>query len=61
MAARSLVALIALALTALPAARADQPVPPLSSPVTDVAGLLSAEQAAGLDAKLRLPAKRFAG
>ena len=48
---RILLALIAFA--GVLSARADQPVPALKSPVTDVAGLLSAEQASALDAKLR--------
>ena len=48
---RIFIALIALA--AVFAARADQPVPALTSPVTDVAGLLTAEQSSALEAKLR--------
>ncbi len=48
---RILFALIALA--GVFSARADQPVPALTSPVTDVAGLLTAAQSSALAAKLR--------
>jgi uncharacterized protein len=48
---RILFALFALA--GVLSARADQPVPALTSPVTDVAGLLTAEQSSALEAKLR--------
>jgi uncharacterized protein len=45
----------ALLLFAVPALHAQQlvPVPPLASPVTDVAGTLTPDQSAALDAKLR--------
>jgi uncharacterized protein len=45
----------ALLLFAVPSAHAQEPVavPPLTSPVTDVAGILTPDQSAALDAKLR--------
>lgn len=45
----------ALLLFAVPAAHAQElvPVPPLTSPVTDQAGILTPDQSAALDAKLR--------
>ena len=45
----------ALLLFVVPAAHAQElaPIPPLSSPVTDVAGILTPDQRAALDAKLR--------
>jgi uncharacterized protein len=52
-AARSLFALTLAALLAVRPASADQPVPPLRSPVTDLVGLLTTAQAASLEAKLR--------
>ncbi len=48
---RILFALIALA--GVLSASADQPVPALTSPVSDVAGLLTEEQSSALEAKLR--------
>jgi uncharacterized protein len=44
---------LAIALAAVLPARADQPVPPLRSPVTDTVGLLTSEQSSALEAKLR--------
>jgi len=50
---RVLAGVVLAALAALSTARADQPIPELRSPVTDVAGALTAAQASALEAKLR--------
>jgi len=46
-------ALALIALAGVRLAAADQPIPPLRSPVTDTIGLLTTEQASALETKLR--------
>jgi uncharacterized protein len=50
---RVIVAFLVLAFAGFPSANADQPVPELRSPVTDLTGTLSQAEAAALEAKLR--------
>lgn len=50
---RVIVALLVLAFAGFPPANADQPVPELRSPVTDLTGTLSQAEAAALEARLR--------
>jgi uncharacterized protein len=53
MALRTLAALLVLTCAGFSPAYADQPVPELRSPVTDVTGTLTQQQSAALEAKLR--------